>query len=222
MFWHFLLAHFLADYPLQSNWMAAHKNRIPVLVLHTGIHLVIYLVVSGPTAREIWPFLLLLVGIHFAIDALKISVSTRWPDWITIPYLADQGLHYLTLTGIDYWIRQTRGTIDPLFDPRWAIIATGLLLTTYVWFISEKVLFQRDQTYLKEVIDQRWSRLFFRAAIWGGLLWLAAPQPILTGLTAAGIHWPYVSGQHTRRALLTDIIVVISMSIWVQWALGTT
>jgi hypothetical protein len=219
MFWHLLFAHFLADYPLQSNWIATNKNKFPVLALHAGTHLVTMLVLSGSAWREIWPFLLLLSTVHMGIDKLKISFTSRRPDWITLPYLVDQGLHYLTLAGFAWWIQQSRGSLAPLLDARLAIFGTGLLLTTHVSFISERVLAQRDPAYIQEVIKQRWPRSLARTFLWGGLVWLVTPQALLASGLAIRGDWPYFSGKFARRALLVDFVVVIVAFLWVQWAL---
>jgi hypothetical protein len=218
MFWNLLFAHFLADYPLQSNWIAANKNKFPVLALHAGIHLFTMLAVSGLAWRQIWPFLFLLAIIHFSIDASKISFTSRRPDWITVPYLADQGLHYLTIAGVAWWIQQSHTGLSVLIDARLAIFSTGFLLATHVSFISERVLAQRNPAYVEEVLRQRWPRCAVRAFLWGSLVWLITPQALLVTAAAIGLHWPYLSGKYARRALLTDLLIVIIAVLWVQWA----
>lgn len=220
MFWHLLFAHYIGDYLLQTNWIAANKKRWSVLMLHIGIHLAVMLVVSGSARLVIWPFLLVLAAFHLSLDALKNIVADCWPDWIVLPYLVDQGLHCLSIAGIAAWIHRSTSSLTPLFDARLAIYGTGLLLTTYVWFISERVLFQRNPAYMRELIDQRWSRIMIRAIAWGSLLWLTTPTPLLAGSLAATIHWPYISGQHARRALLTDLLVVLTTLILVQLGLS--
>lgn len=218
MFWNLLFAHFLADYPLQSNWIAGNKNKFPVLALHASIHLLTMLAVSGSAWRQIWPFLLLLAFVHFSIDALKIRLTSRRPDWITLPYLADQGLHYLTIAGMAWWIQQNHTGLSLLIDARLAIFSTGFLLATHVSFISERVLVQRNPLYMEEVLNQRWSRCVVRAFLWGSLVWLITPQAGTAIVAAIGLHWPYLSGKYARRALLTDLLVVIIAVLWVQWA----
>ncbi len=140
MFWHLLLAHFLADYPLQPNWMAANKRRLPVLVLHVLIHLGTMLLLVGASRWRIWPFLLLLSSIHFIIDFGKLAFNAHKPDWVILPYLIDQILHYLSIAGISFWISQTLGNIALPFSPQLAVLITAYLLVTYVWYISERVM----------------------------------------------------------------------------------
>jgi hypothetical protein len=220
MFWQLIFAHFLADYPLQSNWIAANKHKFPVLALHAGTHLATMLAVSGSAWREIWPFLLTLTAVHMSIDALKIRFTKRRPEWVTLPYLADQGLHYLTIAGIAWWMQQSHGALSALIDARLAIIGTGLLLTTHVSFISERVLAVRNPAYVQEVIRQRWPRSVARAFLWGSLVWLSSPPALLVAVPVFMSQWPYFSGKFARRALLTDLLVVIVTLLWVQWGLG--
>lgn len=37
MFWEILLAHLLADFVLQPNWMNRRKNKVAVLILHGSV-----------------------------------------------------------------------------------------------------------------------------------------------------------------------------------------
>ena len=92
-----LLAHLLADYPLQTNWMVQAKRTWPGLTLHVGIHLAVMLVLTAPSFAQSWPFLLMLAALHFAIDSLKNILACRRPHWVTGPYLFDQFLHLLAI-----------------------------------------------------------------------------------------------------------------------------
>lgn len=101
-----LLAHLLADFPLQSTWITKNKGRHPAaLILHGAIHFVlmwICLEFSGYV-----PFLSILnqlilagcVGLHLLIDKTKslLIVRRRLPDngWT---FLTDQIMHLLILT----------------------------------------------------------------------------------------------------------------------------
>ena len=150
-----------------------------MLLLHTGIHLGTMLVILNPAAGAIWP-LLLLAAIHLGIDTLKNFISARRRNWVNFLYLADQGLHLLSIAGMAFYIEQSGAVLITLFDPRLAILATGLLLTTYVWFISERILARQDAAYVEEVISQRWSRMAARALLWVGLMLLITPRNLLS------------------------------------------
>ena len=66
-----LVAHLVADFPLQPDWMIRRKRNPAVLILHG-------LVVTGTAALALggWPgeLLLILVGTHLVMDAIKVYV----------------------------------------------------------------------------------------------------------------------------------------------------
>jgi hypothetical protein len=66
-----LVAHLVADFPLQPHWMIRRKRNPAVLVLHG-------LIVTGTAALALggWPagVLLILIGTHLAMDAIKVYV----------------------------------------------------------------------------------------------------------------------------------------------------
>jgi hypothetical protein len=49
---------------------------------------------------------------------------------------------------------------------------------------------------------------------------LSSPPALLVAVPVFMSLWPYFSGKYARRALLTDLLVVIVTSLWVQWGLG--
>lgn len=105
----FLIKHFLADFILQTDWMAAGKDRregwVLPLAAHAGIHgaatATLFLAVSPPL---VWLGLADAV-VHGTIDRLK-SLATRradlTPERTTFWWLlgADQTLHHLTHIGL--------------------------------------------------------------------------------------------------------------------------
>ena len=105
----FLIKHFLADFLLQTDWMAAGKDRpkgwLLPLAAHAGVHgamtAALFLAVAPPLA---WLGLADML-IHGAIDRLK-SISTRrkalTPRQTAFWWLfgLDQSLHHLTHIGL--------------------------------------------------------------------------------------------------------------------------
>lgn len=215
MFWNFLLAHFLADYPFQSAWMVAHKDRWPALVLHAGVHFVLLMLVVMPAWRALWPYCLLLALVHLLIDRGKIALSGRRPDWVVLPYLVDQLLHYLTLGAVAAWIYQTQGNLNLLLAPGLAVFITGYLLVTYVWAISEKVVLAARPAGRQELTSSSWSRMAARALLLTGLLWLLYPGWTAVAGFLQGAVFPYRSGNHARRALLTDLLVTLATWLFI-------
>jgi hypothetical protein len=106
MFWQLLLAHFLADYPLQPRWLLAAKQRLWGLLLHVTIHFLSALLLVGDVR---WKLLLPLLGlalVHFVIDLTKYRLAVTRPAWVRLPYLIDQLLHMVTILGAARWIAE--------------------------------------------------------------------------------------------------------------------
>lgn len=84
-----LLAHLMADFLLQPDWMAGGKRRALPLVLHGTVVLIAAQATLGQAAS--WP-LLALALVHVAIDAAK----ARLPSTLG-SFVADQAAHLVSL-----------------------------------------------------------------------------------------------------------------------------
>jgi hypothetical protein len=142
-----LLAHLLADFPLQSSWMIRNKTRnFLALSLHGAMHYVLTWACLMFFARL--PFLSIrtqgiVVGclvLHLVIDRLKgllIARSVIPDNWRT--FLLDQALHLVTLviaasfitrTGILAWM----AGVTPLSSPaRARILETAIIYAAVVF-----------------------------------------------------------------------------------------
>lgn len=83
-----LFAHILADFVLQTRWIAANKRRSAVLLLHAAL---VWLSAQAALGIVAWP-LLALAAAHLAIDAAK-----AWAPKGLGTFLIDQGAHLATL-----------------------------------------------------------------------------------------------------------------------------
>ncbi len=97
MVWYLLPAHFIADYPLQSDWMVKEKIRLSVLASHVSIHFLVTLAIVGSSRLLLLPYILTLALIHFEIDLLKNIVTLIRPRWVVVPYIIDQSIHYISI-----------------------------------------------------------------------------------------------------------------------------
>lgn len=218
MFWLLYLAHFLGDYPLQPGWLVEAKRNWRGLVLHVSIHLAVMLFIVGPVRRFIWLYLLLLAGLHFAIDVLKNLFFRYRPKWVVGPHVLDQFLHLLSILLIAGWIQRiVPQTWLPGYQV-WPIYAMGYLLATYVWFITERVVSYADQAYQRELTAHLWSRMITRALLVTLFLlawrFLAAAIPLI----ATTVQIPYVGGSYGRRALVTDLCVAVAATLFIRLA----
>ncbi len=205
MFWRILLAHVLGDYPLQPEWIVFNKRKAWGLGVHIAIHLGLMFILVGPARTEIWPQLLALAGIHLLLDVTKSFINSARASR-TIPfYLLDQLLHIISIYLVANWID---GGLDPALLPAssgWPLLAAGYIIATYVWFITERMMYADDSQYLVELEDHFWSRMIGRGVMLTALL-LVSPGWIGLGLGMA-IQLPYTKGSYRRRALTIDMVV---------------
>lgn len=219
IFWMLLLAHLLGDYPLQPDWMVQAKKTWRGLTLHVGVHLAVLLLLVGTGRSILWPFLLVLAAMHFTIDAFKNWLAVARPGWVSGPYIFDQFLHLVSILVVSAWI----GAIAPLVAiphfGSWMIYACGLLVATYAWYITERILVRDNAAYLAEVNGQRWARMTARG-LWLVLFLVAGSALSESGVMAAvAAPLPYLSGQHRGRALATDVAVSLVTAIVLLLAL---
>lgn len=202
MFWQLLLAHLIADYPLQWNWLLEAKGRWRGLLIHATILFAVMLILVGP---ESWPALLLLAIVHLLIDRAKYLLSLRWPTYVVSAYVVDQAVHLLSILAFAQILTRATG---PAVAPEWVIYAVGYLIVTYVWSISERVIAHSDPAYLAELSRQFWPRQMLRALMLTGLV-LLVPVAALAAV-------PYLSSSSGRRAIFTDLCVVLAARVVIQ------
>jgi hypothetical protein len=89
-----LIAHFLADFVLQSNAMVANKQWFSKgLLMHVAVLYVATALLSG-----CWILSLFITAVHYVIDGTKMSLQKKYPDgngWLL--FTSDQVLHLITL-----------------------------------------------------------------------------------------------------------------------------
>lgn len=98
-----LVVHFVADFILQSNWMAQNKSkRWDALALHCLVYAVCWLWL-GVTFAAVTGVL------HFLTDAVTSRINSRlWAEKRVHGFFvgigADQVVHYATLAATGYWL----------------------------------------------------------------------------------------------------------------------
>lgn len=98
-----LVVHFVADFVLQSNWMAQNKSkRWDALALHCLIYGACWLWLGVRFAAV--TFLL-----HFLTDAVTSRINSRlWAEKRVHGFFvgvgADQVVHYASLAATGYWL----------------------------------------------------------------------------------------------------------------------
>ncbi|PKP74544.1 MAG: DUF3307 domain-containing protein [Alphaproteobacteria bacterium HGW-Alphaproteobacteria-6] len=88
-----LFAHALADFVLQTRWIAENKRRLPVLLLHGAVVLATAQAALGRV--DAWE-LLVLAALHIATDGLKSRLAAPGLG----AFLADQGAHLAAIAAL--------------------------------------------------------------------------------------------------------------------------
>ena len=87
-----LLAHVLADFLFQTNWMVANKKAALPLAAHVGVVLVTAIAATG----TLHPALFALALAHLGIDLVKTHAGIKGLG----PFLLDQAAHFATLAAV--------------------------------------------------------------------------------------------------------------------------
>ncbi len=137
---HLILAHFLADYPFQWNWLAKYKQKHPLgILIHSFTHFVVSLILTIPFLYmgKVWLGILFIFVTHTGLDQLKIYLgkNTKWNPFLL--YVSDQLAHLLVIWGVVvYW-----GVLAPLWPGEWlkyyfndSILSFALILTLVTYF----------------------------------------------------------------------------------------
>jgi hypothetical protein len=112
----FTVKQFVADFPLQTNWMARGKEQptgylVPLLV-HAGIHGLGATAIAAVAVPHLWWLGLVDFAAHFVIDFGKAAIGrrTKWQPsdaafWNLFGF--DQMLHHLTGLALAIWLVAT-------------------------------------------------------------------------------------------------------------------
>ncbi len=217
MFWNLFLAHLLGDYPLQPMWLVRSKSQMWGLVLHGSIHLLTLLLLVGSFRAEIWPQILALAIFHFFVDVVKYRTTEGRPEWTVSSYFIDQTVHILSIIVVTAWINSIVPEAGAAFNTALLIYISGYIIVTHVWFVTEKTITHAESEYNEEVQTTLWPRMISRATF---LTVLLAVGAFGIGLAAA-IQLPYSRDTHRRRALITDLVVVVVGAVFISLAVSS-
>lgn len=217
MVWNLLLAHFLGDFVLQTDWMVRRRDNLWVLTLHGVIHFALMFLLVGQHRSVIWPYLLLTALIHISQDRVKNNLTNKRPDWIPVAFIIDQGLHYAAIWSVVGWLQKLEGSFSIPEKPIWVMVAIVYLFVSYVWFISERVLNLSNTDYLQSINNTKFARMLARVGLTS--LFLLVRTWTSAGLAIVFSN-PYPTSKFRQRALLTDVSVSLLSMIFLFWALG--
>ncbi|MFC1510548.1 DUF3307 domain-containing protein [Candidatus Omnitrophota bacterium] len=99
IFLRLLLAHFIGDFPLQTNKIYEVKTKsLSGIFYHTSIITLCFILFSWPYLDRpiMWLFIAVNALEHFLQDKIKIDLSKKTTNQL-LAYIADQGMHLLTI-----------------------------------------------------------------------------------------------------------------------------
>jgi len=164
LFLRILLAHFIADFPLQTKKIFDLKSRNFLgITLHAFIFLVLALLFSASYINEssIWVFILGLSVSHVVIDWMKLKITEATDTNNIWAFLLDQAVH-ISLIMLIFLLpasKTTRplplGWISGLYNSDTLTASLiGLIISTYgssfilyyikTTFVDRKILYRRD------------------------------------------------------------------------------
>ena len=206
MIWNLLLAHFLGDFLLQTDWIARRKEEFSVLLLHVAILFSLMILLAGNNRIILWPYLLLIAVIHLIQDRIKINLTNKNNRQTVLYFFLDQIIHVATIIGVLFFIELIHGPLDSPGKPTLVILALVAVFLTQFWFITERIIYAEDIDYVKYINLTKYSRMITRIAFTG--LLSVVSFWILPAIGLFGFA-PYPQSSHRNRAVLIDLLVSV-------------
>lgn len=206
MIWNLLLAHFLGDFLLQTDWIARRKEEFSVLLLHVAILFSLMILLAGNNRIILWPYLLLIAVIHLIQDRIKINLTNKNNRQTVLYFFLDQIIHVATIIGVLFFIELIHGPLDSPGKPTLVILALVAVFLTQFWFITERIIYAEDIDYVKYINQTKYSRMITRIAFTG--LLSVVSFWILPAIGLFGFA-PYPQSSHRYRAVLIDLLVSV-------------
>ncbi len=199
VFANLLLAHLIADFPLQTTPLFRWKMRnLSGATVHGMAHLFMNALVFAPSLGRVWPALAVLFALHVLQDRAKVTTGGEDVN-SPAPFLLDQALHYALLAAAAI-LPPLRGAV-PLFTKAVALAASGAVAATFAGTILTFIVARRfplekrriEITGLRKSFD-----LLTLGLIYGGVLYgrygLAGLGLLARGLvTWRATHGPFGS-----------------------------
>lgn len=129
-----LLAHLIADFPLQTSTIYALKVKSwKGVVIHVTVHVAVTLLLVDPLQSAL-PLVAILAVAHFVTDQLKVHwpVEHQWPG-----FLLDQVAHILVLIFLGFIGQGVVSSVLPMALVWPLLVYTGFLaLLIFFWTLA--------------------------------------------------------------------------------------
>ena len=143
-----LLAHFVADYPLQPSKLVEFKKRDYLgILLHCLIHMALLILVLLPFLhlKSVWIGIAVIFVTHNIIDYFKISFDKKYPACRLVCYLLDQTMHMIViaLVSVYLWRLSPQFSWGIYTDQSIVLYLLILALTTFFYDITRHFIVTR-------------------------------------------------------------------------------
>jgi hypothetical protein len=143
-----LLAHFVADYPLQPSSLVDFKKKNYLgILLHCLIHMVLLILVLLPFLHlvSVWIGIAVIFITHNIIDYFKIYFDKKYPACRLVCYLLDQTMHMIViaLVSLYLWRLDPNTSCDFYTDQTIVLYLLILVLTTFFYDITRHFIVTR-------------------------------------------------------------------------------
>ncbi len=138
LFWLWVLAHLIGDFPLQTDRVFYYKYNFRWgILIHIGITALCNIFFTLPFWRypSYWFLIAAMAGLHLIYDRSKIDLTKRGLEDNTLLFLFDQFLHFATIylaCRAFYWLNP--GEVVPL-SGFWADVRTLQILSAIVLIV---------------------------------------------------------------------------------------
>lgn len=141
---HLVFSHLVADYLLQTNWLAERKARFDIrdfrswdgLLLHITMVWLVSLAVLPDYIGLIWPQITLLALVHMSQDAVKSWTTIKLPIPPALGYFADQALHLVAIVIFQILVGQHLTPPPGVLQIRLLVGGISLILITRFYEVS--------------------------------------------------------------------------------------
>lgn len=219
IFWRLVLAHLLADFTLQFDFVNRLKRRsFWGMLIHCLTHLVMSVALTwnylgdtwfsaGPFGVNGWEALLTMFVLHFAVDEFRIYTMRSWYRDNTVSFLMDQFVHLYVLFLISPVDIGGQGL---LMGEKWAAVVSMFVLVTH--FTTVLIYFLEKDLFGKPFpgFDEKYFLIFERVVIWAFFF-------------ASGDWWlPFAAAWvlqlfYVRRKRIMDLS---GLNVWVSVIMG--
>lgn len=196
LFWRLLLAHFVADFPLQTDAVFVVKKEKPWgLLLHSTLFWLVAILLAKPFLKigAVWGGLIILGLLHIVIDKSKLILVGKGHKDHLVYFLLDQALHVGSMSLLSFFLSRipqvmaiAEGHTADLHLVKLAIayvisVWASPLLSFYTQtaLSPQKVEFKAHQPALWRMLGyvERW--MLTTIVTWGGRLFFLIPLAFL-------------------------------------------